>query len=77
MPRTSATSPKKKVSKTAKRQGSKSKPSDQEVRIMIEQAAYYRAEQRNFAPGFEELDWYEAEKEVSRLVGKKVTAKRK
>ena len=30
----------------------------------IAEAAYYRAERRGFAPGGEELDWYEAEAEV-------------
>ena len=76
MPQTSAT-PKRKVSSTGKRKGNKSIPSEREIRRMIEEAAYYKAEQRNFAPGFEDLDWFEAEKEISSLVGKKVTAKRK
>jgi len=31
----------------------------------IAEAAYYRAEKRDFAPGFEELDWLEAEREVA------------
>jgi hypothetical protein len=31
----------------------------------IAQAAYYRAERRGFAPGYEEEDWLEAEKEIS------------
>ena len=35
-----------------------------ERQMMIAEAAYYRAEQRNFTPGFEELDWLEAEKEI-------------
>ena len=34
------------------------------VRKMIEEAAYYRAEKRGFAPGFEFNDWFEAEKEM-------------
>jgi len=76
MPRTSAT-PKKKASSAGKPKGGTSKPSAQEIRRMIEVAAYYKAERRNFAPGFEDLDWLEAEKEISRIVGKKVTAKRK
>ena len=37
---------------------------------MIEQAAYFRAERRNFAPGFEETDWFEAEQEISRHLEK-------
>ncbi len=32
---------------------------------MIEEAAYYKAEKRGFAPGFEILDWLEAEKQIS------------
>jgi hypothetical protein len=31
----------------------------------IAQAAYYKAEQRGFAPGHEEHDWLEAEKEIA------------
>ena len=30
----------------------------------ISEAAYYRAQRRNFAPGRELEDWFEAEKEV-------------
>jgi hypothetical protein len=37
--------------------------SDQ-LRQEIEKAAYYRAQARGFAPGYEEQDWLEAEKEV-------------
>jgi len=76
MPKTKAT-PKKKVSSAAKTKGGKSKPSEQEIHRMIEIAAYFKAEQRNFTPGFEDVDWFEAEQEISRLIGKKVTAKRK
>jgi len=32
---------------------------------MIAEAAYYKAEQRGFALGFEEHDWLEAESELS------------
>jgi hypothetical protein len=39
-------------------------PSESELRRMIEEAAYYRAEKRGFAPGREEDDWREAEAEV-------------
>lgn len=35
-------------------------------RARIEEAAYYRAERRGFAPGGEELDWLEAEAEIDR-----------
>jgi hypothetical protein len=33
-------------------------------------AAYYRAQQRNFAPGCELEDWLLAEAEIDRLTGK-------
>ena len=33
---------------------------------MIAEAAYYKAEMRGFNPGYEEYDWIEAEKELSR-----------
>jgi len=39
-------------------------PSDEELRRMIEEAAYYRAEKRGFTPGGEEEDWREAEREI-------------
>jgi hypothetical protein len=38
--------------------------SEHERRRRIAEAAYYRAEQRGFAPGGEESDWIEAEKEI-------------
>jgi hypothetical protein len=31
---------------------------------LIAEAAYYRAEQRNFAPGYELADWLNAEEEI-------------
>jgi hypothetical protein len=31
----------------------------------ISDAAYYRAERRGFAPGYEQEDWLEAEKEIN------------
>jgi sterol desaturase/sphingolipid hydroxylase (fatty acid hydroxylase superfamily) len=39
-------------------------PNPQTLRAMIAEAAYYRAEKRGFAPGFEFLDWVEAEREI-------------
>lgn len=39
-------------------------PSETELRRMIEEAAYYRAERRGFTPGMAEDDWREAEAEV-------------
>lgn len=41
-------------------------PSQQTVRAMIAEAAYYRAEKRGFAPGSDYLDWLEAEREIVR-----------
>ncbi len=35
---------------------------------MIAEAAYYRAEKRNFMPGYELLDWLEAKKEIIKLI---------
>jgi sterol desaturase/sphingolipid hydroxylase (fatty acid hydroxylase superfamily) len=39
-------------------------PQNQNLRAMIAEAAYYRAEKRGFAPGYEFLDWMEAEREI-------------
>lgn len=39
-------------------------PCPQRLKVMIAEAAYYRAEKRGFAPGFDFLDWLEAEKEI-------------
>lgn len=33
-------------------------------RLRIAEAAYFRAERRGFAPGYEVLDWLEAEAEI-------------
>ena len=35
---------------------------------MIAEAAYYKAEQRGFAMGYEDVDWIEAEKELTELL---------
>jgi hypothetical protein len=40
------------------------KPTSEEVRQLISEAAYYRAKQRGFAPGRELDDWVQAEAEV-------------
>jgi sterol desaturase/sphingolipid hydroxylase (fatty acid hydroxylase superfamily) len=40
-------------------------PAAQAVRTMIAEAAYYKAERRGFAPGWELHDWLEAEREIS------------
>ena len=39
-------------------------PSESELRELISQAAYYRAEKRGFSPGLEAEDWMQAEAEV-------------
>jgi hypothetical protein len=39
--------------------------SGEEVRRLIEEAAYYRAMQRGFEPGHEIEDWIQAESEVA------------
>jgi hypothetical protein len=39
-------------------------PSEAELRELIAQAAYYRAEKRGFRPGLEADDWLQAEAEV-------------
>ena len=36
---------------------------------MIAEAAYFRAEQRGFAPGNEMSDWLEAESDIERVLG--------
>ena len=40
------------------------RPSDEQVRAWIAEAAYYRAEKRGFSPGLESEDWAAAEAEV-------------
>lgn len=37
--------------------------------LMIQKAAYLRAERRGFAPGFELDDWLAAENEIDALLG--------
>lgn len=49
-----------------KKKTSKPKKSTQIItKDMIAEAAYYKAEQRNFEPGHEEYDWLEAERELN------------
>jgi hypothetical protein len=36
-----------------------------ELEAMVAEAAYYKAEHRGFAPGFEMDDWLEAERELA------------
>ena len=55
-------------------------PSQGERDAMVRMAAYFRAEQRGFAPGSEWEDWLAAEAEIDALVGtakpRKAPAKR-
>ncbi len=37
---------------------------------MIEEAAFYKAEKRNFAPGHEQEDWTDAEREIDDLIAR-------
>lgn len=37
-------------------------------RALIAEAAYYRAEKRDFAPGNERQDWFEAEAEIMAML---------
>lgn len=46
-----------------------SRQAPEDVRKQIEEAAYYRAKQRGFAPGHELEDWVQAESEVMRRNG--------
>ena len=38
---------------------------------MIQTRAYYRAKDRDFAPGHEHADWLASEKEIDDMLGKK------
>jgi hypothetical protein len=37
---------------------------------MIQEAAYFKAEARHFAPGFEAQDWADAEREVDAMLSR-------
>ena len=39
-------------------------PSQEMINKMIEEAAYFLAEKRHFAPGFEEQDWMQAKQQI-------------
>jgi hypothetical protein len=43
--------------------------SPEELRKLISEAAYFRAKQRDFAPGYEVEDWIQAEAEVMNRIG--------
>ncbi|MDO9105442.1 MAG: sterol desaturase family protein [Methylovulum sp.] len=53
-------------------------PLNVDLDVMIAEAAYYKAEKRNFYPGYELLDWLEAKKDIIKLVyGDKTMPKNK
>ena len=56
---------KKCVSTTTK---SATSPTAEQIAAMIAEAAYYKAEQRGFAGGNPEQDWWEAEREIEALL---------
>ena len=71
MPRTASEkkiSQKKKKIQTVKTKRISPFKSDQDYYEMIAEAAYYKAEQRGFIPGFEEEDWLEAENEIMSML---------
>jgi len=39
---------------------------EEQTRLMIEEAAYYLAEKRGFAPGHELEDWLQAEEQITK-----------
>jgi hypothetical protein len=54
---------------TQQAQGQRGEISNEARYMMIQQAAYLRAERRGFEPGFELDDWLAAENEVDTLLG--------
>lgn len=52
------------IQEAAERKVSTIEVTSEERHQLIAQAAYYRAEQRNFAPGCELEDWLQAEAEI-------------
>lgn len=59
--------------KTAKSQSfsanARAEVSPEELRKLISEAAYFRAKQRGFTPGYELEDWIQAEAEVMSRIG--------
>ena len=51
-------------SKATRTRAEGARPSEDEIRTWIAEAAYYRAERRGFSPGMEIDDWMAAEAEV-------------
>ena len=61
----SSSKPRRKTVKQVDSNDTVSEASLRNRRLMIAEAAYYRAERRGFQPGLEEMDWFEAEKEIN------------
>ncbi len=40
-----------------------------DIYLLIQEAAYYKAEARGFSPGYEEQDWLDAEAEIKARLG--------
>ena len=64
------TSQKKKPVLSVKSKRKSNYKSEQDYQEMIAEAAYYKAEQRGFIPGFEEEDWLQAESEIIAMLQK-------
>jgi len=56
------------ASKSSKKTRAKAKVSDSERQKMIEEAAYYIAEQRNFSAGNPMDDWLAAEASINKML---------
>jgi hypothetical protein len=44
-------------------------PSSEDIYLLIQESAYYKAEARGFSPGYEEQDWLAAEAEIKVHLG--------
>jgi hypothetical protein len=53
------------------------RPTAEERRRMIEEAAYFRAERRGFTPGNAAEDWIAAEREIAELLGEETPEQKK
>ena len=40
----------------------------EQIRLMIEEAAYHLAEKRGFTPGYELEDWLQAEAQIKKVI---------
>jgi hypothetical protein len=63
-PKTPVQSKEMPASPAPRREPPSEQPAPEDVRRRIEMAAYLRAKQRGFAPGYELEDWLKAEAEV-------------